>query len=337
MNDTLEIGCKPATRAQLIVTGVITGAMFGAISLFAVLRFVLRQTMTEIFPWLLPGAIVGVLVGVVGFWWQSTYRAVVTPTTLELHRGGRLWQSFPRATTQFTVKITTAQGYGSRVNASRELVVTNAAGQASYALPGVSKDDFYLLLNTLNPETLEESLVDPSLRDQPVPTITYPIDTKAAGRAFRTLRIMLLVLIVALAAGTLWLLTVIPTGGSDYGPLVLTITIVGLAFVLIMVWPLVRVQKSLRRLPSHFTVSAQGLAVDDTFYDFATVSRIDLMQPDNTINFFEIGITMPAGRTEYWLGNASTSERVFPNYLPFMRHLAHANLHRPGTLQIRLP
>lgn len=317
----------------MAIGGFFLGAILGMVASFLLLRSVLRWPESSALVWSLLGAALCAVLMAYGMWRESHFRAVVTPERLELYRGQRKLQSFRRDRTVFSAKVTQQTTNGAKSGVIRELVVRNAKGEASYPLPGFGKDEFSMLINTLNPISGDNGLVRPEMRHQPVPTIIYPVDSATILKPLK--RRQVIAITVELGAILLGGLVGALAGGRVSSAL-LGVVIGGALFAPVSVTMWITAQRKLKRVPQSLTVSAAGLVVDQQSFDPSSISRIEVMPPTYSFLDFEIRIFTDHEVKAYYLGTAAQRDAVFPRYIDFLYHLSHATINRPGMVQFDL-
>lgn len=334
MEQELVFGQSSAQRTRAAIAGALLLGFFGAFVPIVLLRMVLNVPGADAkaLAWTIPAAVAGALLGLILGISNGGKTVVVTPYEVRIMSGSKVWRSFDRRTHWFNSKITVHRTNGVQSGVSRELVVTNEAGQATFAVP-LDRAKFSMLMNTLNPPTQLVGDLSPELLNSVPPTITYQLNTKLPKSAARTQFIVTIIFTVMLMA----IPAIVLLADEDLTSVGLYMGLGMLALCApFLIWTYLRANKLIKRIPSTITVDASGISLDNARYDYNLLTGISLTPAEYTINQFEIGLQGQEKLFVVPLGPSAKKYKTFPDYDAFTKHLIHATANRPGLVSFQL-
>ncbi|NYE93981.1 hypothetical protein FHU41_000202 [Psychromicrobium silvestre] len=113
----------------------------------------------------------------------------------------------------------------------------------------------------------------------------------------------------------------------------------GLAFLFVGFLGAASLAKTRRRTPRQIVVDGQGLNIDQHYFAFSLLSRIQATPPNYGLSQVQkLSLqSHQGGKTQFLLGiNQASLGRVFPNYAEFIGALRQATAHLPGLVVMDL-
>ncbi len=321
-----------AGRMRTLLSGVICAALFG----FVIAKVVIYDGMRIHDQRILVGCFVLVFVIVNGFALSKVLvtgpvRFVTTPSTVQLYRGGRLRDTWPRATTKFfpSTVTRTPRRYGLPTVTTRTVIATTAAERVETVCTWFDGDEFDALAEDLRPTA--SAYAAPSRNEPGGTSGSYGL-----GRArspFRQLGILVTAIccLLALSFGS----TAVMAREYTLLAVVAIASLVLLALVVAPIWLSLRRDRS---IPHSISITPSTLQFDDRAFALAELGSITATPPSYTGRMRTVILTTSSGQqTKVLLGltdRSRWSPAPFPDYDDFVKTLVRATAHRPGLFAL---
>ncbi len=328
------------------------GGLFGtAITAIIVPKLFLDEWMRIHDQKILVGCLVLILVVGTGMTLSRVFltgpvRIITTPSKVEVHRGGRLRGSWPRATTDFSSFVLRTTTNGVPSGTTRKVIATTATERVETVCTWFSPADFNALVADISPvlpsytapgggEAAQVGYrAAPTAAPAAATSGHYAIDHSRLRRG-RTIAIVTLTVffVLAISIGYISLVT------HDRTTFEL-IVIAGIV-VLVLAGPVVLVRSLRQRgIPYSIWVSPSTLQFDNHTFSVADFSSITATPPSYTTGMRSIILIGNSGqRTKIPLGGADHSQKAtapFTDYDDFVRTLALATAYRPGLFTLNV-
>ncbi len=263
-------------------------------------------------------------------------RFVTTPSTVKLYRGGRLTDSWPRATTKFSSSSELQDPLGERglTAVDRKVIATTATERVETICNWFSPEEFNALAESLNPAVSAYSA--PSRVGAGQTFGSYTLDPALFSPARRT-GVLITALYFALAIG----FGVAALMARDYQ----IFGIIAVASFFVTMTAGIPILSRLRResgIPRSISITASALHFDDRIFSITDLRSIIVTPPSYLAGMRWIVLVTTSGRrTRIRLGMPESVPGIRPkthapfgDYADFVEILAFASAHRPGLFAL---
>ncbi|WP_402842374.1 hypothetical protein [Microbacterium sp. GXS0129] len=346
------------SQTRKIISAIFVIAILAVLAFLFIPKF-LPNTMTHALRFTVAGALVAVvaflMLGSALVW--TNMRVVVTPTTVEVRRPGKVLHTWDRSVTGFSTHIVKHSTNGIPTNTERSLIAHYPGGETKVTFNAMSRNAFnemYALLTAESRAAMAQAeaqamaatgqpVVDAAAA--PLPQQFAAAQGMAAAGLPRTFEVNLapmrkrgrMALIVAavvavIAAGLTYIGLQSP---DDFGLLMGAFIAWLVAVVCVLVW--LGTETEGRKYPKVTEVSAGGITIDGTVYPYSGLSRIWLTP--ETYQQRRLQLVGPTGvRKKYSYGAATAKPDVqpMPQWAELVRALQVATAHNPGLVSFDL-
>lgn len=345
------------SQTRKIISAIFVIAILAVLAFLFIPKF-LPNTMTHALRFTVAGVLVGVvailMLGSALVW--TNMRVVVTPTTVEVRRPGKVLHSWDRAVTGFSTHIVKHSTNGIPTNTERTLIAHYPGGETKVTFNAMSRNAFnemYALLTAESRAAMAQAeaqaralagqpAVDPTGAPLTQQFATTPPAALGLPRTFtvnlapmrKRGRVALIVaaIVAVIAAG----LTYLGYQSPDEFTLLMAAFIAWfVAVVCVLVW-LGTVTES-RKYPKVTEIGSGGITIDGTVYPYSGISRIWLTP--ETYQQRRLQLVGPTGvRKKYSYGAAvgKPDAQPMPQWAELVRTLQAATAHNPGLVSFDL-
>ncbi|MFK4789813.1 hypothetical protein [Microbacterium sp. ZW T5_56] len=341
------------SQTRKIISAIFVIAILAVLAFLFVPKF-LPNTMTHALRF----TVAGVLVAAVAFLMLSSalvwtnVRVVVTPTTVEVRRPGKVLHTWDRSVTGFSTHIVKHSTNGIPTNTERMLIAHYPGGETKVSFNAMSRNAFnemYALLTAESRAAMAQAeaqsralagqpVVDPTgapmtRQFAPAPGLPRTFTANLAPMRKRGRVALIIAAIVAVIAAALTYLGV--QSLDEFTLLMASFIAWFVAVVCVLIW-LGTVTES-RKYPTVTEIGAAGITIDGTVYPYSGISRIWLTP--ETYQQRRLQLVGPTGvRKKYSYGAAvgKPDAQPMPQWGELVRTLQVATAHNPGLVSFDL-